>query len=73
MKLYYLSIVERAGYDCYDSFVVRAKSADDARSEASRCAGDEGGGTWLDNKLSTCEPISTTGTTEIICASFNAG
>lgn len=64
----------RVGYDEFDGHVVRAPNAKKARQlVAEMTYGDEGSGTWLDEKLSSCEKLSGRGKMEIILSSFNAG
>jgi hypothetical protein len=72
-KLYLLSSKEPIGWDQSDSFVVRAKSEEEARLLASGSAGAEGKERWLNPSRSSCEILSSEGASGIIIDSFNAG
>ena len=74
MKLWLLKRRHDIGYyDEAQGFVVRADSASAARTLASERAGDEGAGTWLSPKYSSCAALRPDGTKTIILREFNAG
>jgi hypothetical protein len=72
MKLFKLEVLGRVGYDEYDSFVVRAKSEEEARELANIEAGFQKD-IWLDSDKVLCNEIYLDGDPEIICSSYNAG
>jgi hypothetical protein len=73
MNLYHLEINKPAGYDCVNAFIIRAASEESARLQASAAARDESPLVWLEESMSTCEPISIEGPVGIILRDFNAG
>jgi len=72
MKLYLIiPIIRNAGpwkcwYDKVFGFVVRAKSAKEARSLCAQQAADEGAEVWLDKKLTSCKVLYSNGPSLII-------
>lgn len=73
MKLWKLARLGDVDYDVNDGFVIRAESELAAREMASRTRGEEGPGTWLAAKLSSCVEVTPEGDPEIILTDFNAG
>jgi len=68
------------GYDCYDSFIIRAESEEEARSIAQNNGGDEiyncvynEISIWTNENITSCEIVNDDGKSGIICSSFNAG
>lgn len=74
MKLYLLRPVKpwEPGYDKAAGFIVRAKTARQARDLASNDAGDEGPGVWLNPKDTTCEIVTAAGAISVLIRDFHA-
>lgn len=63
-------------YDTYRGHVVRAKDEAEARSMADKTAADEnarGARPWLDDSLTSCEPLKVRGPRGIVLSDFAAG
>lgn len=63
-------------WDSNVGFIIRAKDEEEARKIANSTRGDEkkiSKDFWLDEKYSSCKRLKTTGKSEIILNSFNAG
>ena len=76
MKLFLLKNPDPDGriYDIADGFVIAAESHHQARKIAAQHCGDEGPGTWLDPKMSTCVVINPNRCSEgVILRDFHAG
>lgn len=83
MKLYILKPVEGSGpwepkYDKAHGFVIRARSANDARKIAHEQAGDENHSPactrpWLDPQYSTCKRLTEAGQVGVILHDYTAG
>ena len=74
MNLYRLS-TDCGGYDSYDSFIVAARSEEEARKFANEQHADEGP-VWVDSKLASCVVIGracSSVAAGIVLGSFNAG
>ena len=71
-RLWLLTRIEYASYEEFDSKVVRASTSNEAREIANLNPGDEGK-IWTDPKEVLCEILKTTGKSEVIIGSFNAG
>ena len=74
MKLYILQAVNEwdPWYDTAMAFVVRAKSPKAARELASRDAGEEGSGVWLDSTLTSCRCLSERGVAKVLIRDYRA-
>jgi hypothetical protein len=59
-------------WNVVSGFVVRAKSAQQARQYAAANGMDEGKHTWLDPKYSTCRVLPVDGPAEVILRDANA-
>ena len=59
--------------DTADGFVVRARTAKQARGYAASHAGDEGPTYWLNPKASTCRELTIEGPSGIVLRDFCAG
>ena len=63
----------RGVYDCTNGLVIRATNERAARAIAAESHGDEGAQAWTDASLSTCEPLTASGESELILRDFHAG
>lgn len=75
MNIYHLHVKPGfdSPYDSYLGFIIRAKSAKQARKIASKNAYDEGGCVWLDKKYSYCKIVKLDGKEGVILGSFLNG
>jgi hypothetical protein len=83
MKLWILNPTaegqKRITYDCYNAFIVRAKTENSARNYAASRKGYEsrampkGSSFWKDPALSTCTELTNEGDAGIVIASYLAG
>ncbi len=76
MKLWIMERLKggpKIGYDEYASFVIRAKTEEDARAFAAANAGGESGKIWLNARLSSCETLKAQGVAGVVLGDFNAG
>ena len=73
MKIWVLKAIgDKAPYDTVDGFVVRAKSAQQARQLAAANRMNEGAQFWLDPALSTCRVLPVDGPADVILRDANA-
>jgi len=78
MKIYKIEIDEKfIDCDCYNAFVIRAKTENNCRLIAAEEAADEGSDVWINPECHTIEYIGETPKRviqeQIILGSFNAG
>jgi hypothetical protein len=75
MKLWLLTEIDtnKPNYDTADGFVVRARSASEARRLAALQAGDEAGAYWRDAKRSKCKMLRAKGRAGVILRDYHGG
>lgn len=74
MNLYILRTLEGHDWDEYDSFVVIARCASEARKLASEQAySSDDTRRWLSPRSSSCRQLKPSGKARVVIGSFNAG